>query len=139
MDRVGLTLRIVVAHPPAGQGTRFGMQDKSGALHSAAATSPDSATFEIEVTAARGGAMPNFLGPFAHGTPTTRFLYLSQGDAAGSEWIKRIKVPLSSINWSLIDSAAGAVLETPVDGRSSGSVPAAWSVAPKNTSASSTG
>jgi hypothetical protein len=131
MDRVGVALRIVVAHPPVAPGTRFGVQDKLGALHDAASTSADSATFEIEVTAAPGGAGPNLLGPFAHGAPKARFLYLSHGGDSRSPWIKRIKVPLSSITWSLIDSAAGAALETGVDGRRAGSVTAVWRVAPK--------
>ena len=130
-----MALRVVVAHPPAGHGTRFGVQDKSGAVHRATAESADSATFEIEVNAARGGTEPNFLGPFAHGTPTTRFLYLSHARERTTGWVKRIKIPLSSITWGLIESAEGAVIECNVDGRSAGSVPAAWHVVPRRAAA----
>ncbi len=43
----------------------------------------------------------NFLGPFAHGTPDERFLYLCWGERNGEEWenFRRAKVPLKHIDW----------------------------------------
>ena len=72
------------------------------------------------------GSDPNFLGPFTHGPPTARFLYISHRRDGAAGWIKRIKVPLSSITWSMIEAARDGALETEVDGRSSGTVPATW-------------
>src|SRR5688572_4571860 len=99
-------LRIIVTNPPAETGTRFGLQDKSGDIRAATLTSEQSAAFECDVTASDAGdrSEPNFLGPYTHGPPTARFLYLSHG-TRGPGWIKRIKIPLSSITWSMIEAA----------------------------------
>ena len=123
-----MRLRIVVTNPPTGTVTSFGVQDKSGAIHTGASKSKHAAAFECEVNASDGGggSEPNFLGPFTHGPPRARFLYISHGRPGGDGWIKRIKVPLSSITWSMIEAAADGALETEVDGRSSGTVPATW-------------
>ena len=127
-DARPVLLRIVVARPPDLPGTRFGVQDKSGRVRPPAGRHADSAAFEIEVRVSdRGpGSAPNFLGPYAHGTPRLRFLYLSLGAGDGSGWIKRIKVPLSSITWAMIEGAQSGALTTDVDGRRSGTVPAVW-------------
>ena len=121
-------LRIAVTNPPMDPSSSFGLQDKSGALRPGSLTSIHSVVFECDVKASdRGdGSEPNFLGAYAHGTPTARFLYISHGARGGAGWIKRIKVPLSSITWSMIEAARGGALETDVDGRSSGTVPAKW-------------
>lgn len=126
-----VTFRIRVANPPRGSGTRFGVQDKSGDLMGSVATPTGSAVYEVAVDVSeRGtGEMPNFLGPFAHGSPGARFLYLSHGTDGGSGWVKRIKLPLSPISWAMIESGAGRALETDVDGRRSGTVHTAWRVA----------
>ena len=123
-----LRLRIVVSNPPTGAGTSFGVQDKTGALHVGVPGSTNTLAFECEVNASDGGdgSGPNFLGPFTHGPPTGRFLYISQRTPGGDGWIKRIKVPLSTITWSMIRTARDGALETEVDGRSSGTVPATW-------------
>ncbi len=84
--------------------------------------------FECDVKASdRGdGSEPNFLGAYTHGPPTARFLYLSHGSRSGTGWIKRIKIPLTSITWSMIEAARDGAIETDVDGRSSATVPAHW-------------
>ena len=55
---------------------------------------------------------PNFLGPFAHGTPAARFLYLSWGErraGGGSKasWdgFRRAKIHLRPITWDAIDAS----------------------------------
>jgi hypothetical protein len=48
---------------------------------------------------------PVLLGPFAQGPAAERFLYLDIGAIAGqvgSEWRRRLKVPLKSITWEQI-------------------------------------
>ena len=121
-------LRIAVTNPPMDTSTSFGLQDKSGSLSPGTLTSMHSVVFECDVSASdRGdGSEPNFLGAYTHGTPTARFLYVSHGARGGAGWIKRIKIPLSSITWSMIDAARGGAIETDVDGRSSGTVPTNW-------------
>ncbi len=51
---------------------------------------------------------PNFLGPYAHGTPKQRFIYLGWGvlEAEGSfEMFRRAKIHLSHINWKQVEKA----------------------------------
>jgi len=50
---------------------------------------------------------PNFLGPFAHGTPTNRFLYLSWSAEQGAQRIRfrRAKILLNHIEWLSIEKA----------------------------------
>lgn len=124
-------LRVIVSNGPAGAGDVFGLQDKAGSIASGAGRPDGRRVFECQVVARRtGAAEPNILGPFTHGTPASRHLYLShRSAAAGLPWIKRIKVPLSSITWVVIEEAGEGVLETEVDGRRSGAVPVSWRIA----------
>lgn len=50
---------------------------------------------------------PNFLGPFAHGTPEERFIYLSWGEREGDAWnmFRRAKIDLTDIAWPAIEQA----------------------------------
>ncbi len=84
---------------------------------------------EVRVAPQPGTGDPNFLGPFTHGGPTNRHLYLSQAMSGEDGWIKRIKLPLSSISWELIDAARDGALEATVDGRLAATVPVTWRVA----------
>lgn len=113
-------LQIRCINPPAGV---FGLQDKDRRL-SAGQPQPDGALlFECTLQAKRAAnGTPNFLGAFAHGTPTDRFLYLTllRDDTDQAEIVKRIKVKLSSITWDQIEQ--GGVLQATVDGRGAASV-----------------
>ncbi len=128
MKRTVVRLQIVVTNPTIGPDATFGVQDKSGELRPGTQTATRSVVFECEVTASIAGdrAEPNFLGPYTHGPPTARFIYVSHGTSGGAGWIKRIKIPLSTITWSMIEAAGDGALQTEVDGRSSGTVPATW-------------
>ena len=121
-------LRIVVTNPPIEPDASFGVQDKSGDIRPGAQTATRSVVFECDITASHAGerAEPNFLGPYTHGPPTGRFIYVSHGTRGRAGWIKRIKIPLTSINWSMVKAARDGALETEVDGRSSGTVRATW-------------
>ncbi len=50
---------------------------------------------------------PNFLGPFAHGTPQERFLYLCWGERNGETWdgFRRAKVHLKHLTWQQVEIA----------------------------------
>ena len=75
-----------------------------------------SATFTalFSVSPLPGGGT-NFLGPYAHGTRTERFCYLSwiAEDEDGQKSVfSRIKLHLSSLRWMRVETAARA--ETPI-------------------------
>jgi hypothetical protein len=50
---------------------------------------------------------PVFSGPYAHGTPKDRFLYLSWGQREGGDWamFSRTKIPLQGMAWDSIMAA----------------------------------
>ncbi len=96
----------------------FGVQDKAGVLHPGR-TEPDGAVaFELSLQVKPDGAgAPVFLGPFAHGRPDDRFLYLGWRNADGG-FAQRLKLPLGSIGWSEVhravrtgDALAGELLD----------------------------
>jgi hypothetical protein len=65
---------------------------------------------EFRVEKGAGGA-PNFLGPFAQGTPADRFFYLSCGvrtTGGGFEMFRRLKVRLGHLKWKQIEAASRA-------------------------------
>ena len=117
-----LPLRIVVLRPPTG--VRFAVQRGKADLLPPARMSDDEEVFELEVrVAARGeGSAPNLLGPFAHGPPADRFLYVSSGTSAGqpgSRWTRRAKIKTAGIGWELVEetlATPGAVLEARIAG-----------------------
>ncbi len=84
--------------------------------------STERAEFEISVRVRRdpktGG--PNFLGEWAHGKPGERFLYLTWTACQGGlrERYGRMKVPLTSIPWEIVERAVAEtrVLEARVSG-----------------------
>ncbi len=50
---------------------------------------------------------PNFIGPFAHGTPQERFLYLCWGEWKDGAWdgFRRAKVHLKHLTWDQVEAA----------------------------------
>ena len=123
-----VTLEITCLRPPTRPGS-FGLQDKNRRLHPPAQEAGGSAVFRCQVRAkpAAAGGPPNFSGAFTHGTPQERFLYLSlrSADSPEEAWIRRIKVPLKSITWQQVETAArhaDARLACTVDGGGSGTV-----------------
>jgi hypothetical protein len=107
-DRFELPLRIVMEDPFPGVAITLqrGGPGKEENIPAAAA-SPAELVFEFDVIVdgevAGGG--PRFLGPFVHGPPTARFVYLRVGRAAGqpdTEWNRRVKIPLKAIGWAQI-------------------------------------
>src|SRR5262249_43493454 len=125
-----VNIRIVcLTTPPEeceGQKTGFGVQDKSQKLLVGQRRTDGTLQFDVSLKAQKSGEAerPNFTGPYAHGTPQQRFLYLSHGvpENEGWRWIRRIKVPLMGITWEQINAAAGRVLEARVDATRTGMV-----------------
>lgn len=53
----------------------------------------------------------NFLGPYAHGTRTARFCYLSwlvEEENGQKSMFSRIKIPLSQLSWAQVEEAVSA-------------------------------
>jgi len=69
-----------------------------------------SARFAAEFTVTRqADGSPNFLGPFAQGTPADRFFYLSWGvkkRGGPFEMFRRLKVRLGHLTWRAIRASA---------------------------------
>jgi hypothetical protein len=127
-----VNIRVICLSPPQsdenGGKVIFGLQDKSQNLLPGQGRPDGSLQFECQLEARKqtDTEQPNWFGAYAHGTPGQRFLYLSLGyrEGDGWHWIRRIKVPLSSITWAQIDevNVNQAVLEATVDGGRSGTV-----------------
>ena len=69
--------------------------------------------FDLDVTVrkARNSTEPDFFGPFAQGPSGARFFYLCVGkviETGDPEWIGRVKVPISGLNWQSIKTAQSA-------------------------------
>ena len=64
--------------------------------------------FDLRVERNARTGKPNFLGPYAHGKPDERFLYLSWGVRTGSlfQMFRRAKIPLSHLDWAAVETAA---------------------------------
>ncbi len=120
-----VSFRLICVNPP--DAVRFGLQDKKGKLLTGTRQVDGSLLYAFELTTKPGkdGTL-DFSGSYVQGTPGTRFLYLSLGDtgALTPTWVKRIKVPLSSINWQQVETAQAqnGALEAAVDGRGAATV-----------------
>src|SRR3954464_13176446 len=107
MDRE-LPLRIVVLRPPPG--VTVAVQRGRAELLAPAAASDDALVFDftVRVAARKEGGAPNFLGPYAQGTPADRFVYVNSGTAAGqlgSPWSRRAKIRTGTIGWEMVEEA----------------------------------
>jgi len=117
---------------PLAEPLRFGLQDSKGNVHPGleAPGEPRNFDFELDVL---GDAVPVFRGVFAHGTPATRFVYLSWkrvGEHA-HPWGWRIKIPLAGLGWETIRAAEapGLCVAANVIGRKPhSSQPIVWEV-----------
>ena len=120
-----LTFRIVLEKPPAG--VDFALQKgKGGKYEIVQKQRSGNGDLRFEFTArvdarARDGG-PNLLGPFVQGPPEARFVYIGIGTFAGqtgTEWSRRLKVPLSGISAEMIERStrdSRVVFETRVPG-----------------------
>ena len=120
-----IQLQIICHNPPPAEcngipANRFGLQDKKGALDLGTTQADGSRLFACSVEAKLSEDIPDFSGPVVQGTKGSRFLYLSWAYDTGG-WVKRIKIPLSTITPKQIRS--GSELQAVVeDGHTSGAV-----------------
>ncbi|MCB0145472.1 MAG: hypothetical protein KDE50_36650 [Caldilineaceae bacterium] len=64
-------------------------------------------TCSLRVEKNNATGTPNFLGPYAQGTPKERFIYLCWGERKGGAWdgFGRVKVHLKDLAWPAIEKA----------------------------------
>jgi hypothetical protein len=118
-----LPVRLTVLRPPPG--VAFAVQRGKDELLSPSQASARSLVFDLSlrVSERNVGAVPNVLGPYAHGKPDDRFLYLNSGTMAGqggSCWTRRARIKTGGITWKLIKQSLatpGAFLEAQIEGR----------------------
>jgi hypothetical protein len=128
-----LQLRIVVLRPPTG--VTFAVQRGRFELLPPSSVTRDALVFDVAVRVGPGkDGAPNFLGPYAQGTPADRFIYVNSGTSAGqtqSCWSRRAKVRTGGIGWAMVDevlATPGAVLEARFEGTGRDGGPACASV-----------
>jgi hypothetical protein len=124
-----LPLRIVIVRPP--EGVSVAMQKGRDGLVPPSRQTADETVFDFTVrVGAQPDGRPNFLGPFAQGTPADRFVYATWGKRAGqpdSHLDGRTKVKLGGITREMVDAALadpGAVLEARFAGAGRNGAPA---------------
>ena len=118
-----VTLRIIVEKPPSE--VDFGVQEGHGndykTVQRQRFTKQDLRfEFPIRVKEGKNGE-PNFLGAFAQGPASSRFIYLDIGTYAGqtnTTWSRRLKIPLAGITWPMIERAmdASVIIEARLPG-----------------------
>ena len=115
-----IPFRISVLRPLAGV-TMLVQKGKNELLHPAA-FSDDRIVFDLEIRVDLTGDAPNFLGKFAQGPKSERFVYVNSGSYAGqvsTMWNRRAKLSLMSISRETIESvisSPGSRLETAING-----------------------
>lgn len=125
-----IRLRLICLTPPVsseGEPTAFGLQDKHQTIDPGHRVADGAVEYECVVKVRRGQSdRPRFSGPCVHGTATDHFLYLSwRRETEPPEWIRRLKVSLSSITWEQVVAASTeeALLEATVTGTGAARVP----------------
>ena len=112
-DELHLTIEL---HDPP-EGHAFCLQRGKGARSERLdyiEAAGDEISFDLTVTVRQGKVpgIPDFAGPFVQGRPGERFFYLCVGQCSElvePQWSGRVKVPLSSITWEMLEEArAGA-------------------------------
>lgn len=119
-----LTLRIVLEKPPPD--VDFGLQKGGGNKYETIQkqrSGNEDLHFEFTVRIKdASSAQPIFLGPFAQGSSTDRFIYIDIGTYAGQTntvWSRRLKVPLAGITQDMVSKVLTdetLLLETKVPG-----------------------
>lgn len=132
-----LRIQLYVIDPPPG--VAFAVQRGKADLLLPAATEKCALRFEFELRIGlplSDGSF-NFLGEFAQGTPSDRFVYLNSGiraDQPRSCWDRRAKIKLQSIPHEYVESVLaepGRAVEARVNGTMKGGSPVCATVPPK--------
>jgi hypothetical protein len=132
---VSITLRIIVHDPPDildDSNIVLTLEDARKNLHDGVPGEDGSLRFELSVTVRRqkGGTEPDFFGPYVSGPIGQRFIYMNWSKAGPKHFgtVRRIKVPLKSITWELIEQASDSGLTARIDGVGKDGTPACATV-----------
>jgi hypothetical protein len=84
----------------------IGIQDKAQKVHFGQKAKDGTISFECLIEAKTDPSVLDFRGPFVHGTPQGRFVYLSwkrkiEGTAP---WYWRVKIPLAGITQKAVET-----------------------------------
>lgn len=118
--RYDIAFRINVTKPFDGVAMR--VQRGRDELLEPVKFSADALVFDLEITADISGVSPNFLGKYAQGPKTARFIYVNSGRYAGQHgtcWDRRAKLSLMDITKAQIEQILekpGSRIETTIDG-----------------------
>lgn len=105
-----LTLLLICQDAPLlereGRAMEFGAQDKAGILHPGVTEEEGTMRFALRIVArpATDGGV-DFAGPFVHGVPQGRFLYLGYRPLGETIWTRRWKIPLAALTLSEVLAA----------------------------------
>lgn len=129
-------LRVIVVSPP--KGVAFAVQRGRADLLPATSKTADTIQFDLSLRVAGvlADGSPNYLGEFAQGTPTDRFVYLNSGTLAGDHgagWTRRAKLKLGSIPREIAEAAIAhpsRIIEARVQGTMADGGPICASVKP---------
>lgn len=130
-------MRILLVEPPPG--VRFAVQRGRSELLEPLAKQHEAIWFEFSLRL--GPPLPdgsaNFLGEFAQGPPSDRFVYINSGTLAGQAdacWTRRAKLKLGSIPRQVVETARSAsdgIIEARVLGTLADGSPVCASVKPQ--------
>jgi hypothetical protein len=102
-----IPFRIVVTEPLAGVAMR--VQRGRDELLDPAVAPDGSLVFDFEVSVDNSGDGPNFLGKYAQGPKSARFVYVNSGTYAAdghSVWGRRAKISMMDISKEQVEKAA---------------------------------
>ena len=133
-----ITLQIILIKPTPN--VVFGLQKGAGSNYETVqkqVTISDDLTFTFTVRVKGDRSkdeLPKLSGSFVQGSADNRFVYIDIGTYAGQSntiWSRRLKIPLTGITWSDIDSLSGnSMLQTSVPGTGSDGSPNCATVKP---------
>jgi len=132
-----VTLKIILRQPP--EGVDYALQKGSGNQYETVQkqrTEGSDLVFIFGInTRDMAAEEPNFFNEFVQGPKGGRFIYLDIGTAAGqldSEWQRRLKIPLSGITKTMIESCINSnqLLQTTVEGTAKDGSPTCATVKP---------
>ena len=131
-----VSMRILIVDPPPG--VRFAVQRGRSELLEPSAEQHEAIQFDLSLRTA--SPLPeesvNFLGDFAQGPVSDRFIYINSGTLAGqadSCWTRRAKLKLASIPREVVEAALspnGGIIEARVVGTMDDGGPVCASVKP---------
>ena len=119
-----ITLQIILIKPTPE--VVFGLQRGSGSNYETVQKQipgSDDLTFTLTIKLKGDRSkdkLPKLSGSFVQGSADNKFVYIDIGTCAGQSdtiWSRRLKIPLTGITWSDIDSLSGnSILQTSVPG-----------------------